>query len=207
MVQKEHLLNKFIILLFCQLIFSCSETANKKSNNIFEKVDISQVPNTSIFLNDNKLKLQNGVYYFGNKPYSGFIKEIYKNDTVKSFASYYRGKQHGTTKSFFENGKLETERYYKNGIGYGRHYGYWRNGNMKFDFSYFNDKREGLQKQWYESGSPYYVLTFADDHENGMQQAWRENGKPYINYEVKDGISYGLQKSALCYTLKDQKIK
>jgi hypothetical protein len=41
MVQKEHLLNKFIILLFCQLIFSCSETANKKSDNIFLKKLIS----------------------------------------------------------------------------------------------------------------------------------------------------------------------
>jgi hypothetical protein len=40
------------------------------------------VPNTSIS-NDNKLKLENGVYYFNNKPYSGFIKENYNNDTVK----------------------------------------------------------------------------------------------------------------------------
>jgi antitoxin component YwqK of YwqJK toxin-antitoxin module len=207
MVQKEHLLNKFIILLFCQLIFSCSETVNKKSNNVFEKVDISHVPNTTIFLNDNKLKLDNGVYYFNNKPYSGFIKEMYQNDTVKSFASYYQGRQHGTTKTFFENGKLETERNYKNGIGYGRHYGYWANGNMKFDFSYFNDKREGMQKQWYESGSPYCFLMYKNDIEDGMQKAWRENGKPYINYESKDGHRYGLQKANLCYTLRDGQIK
>jgi hypothetical protein len=40
-----------------------------------------------------------------------------------------------------------------------------------------------------------------------MQKAWRENGKPFINYEVKDGVRYGLQKSALCYTLKNEKMK
>jgi hypothetical protein len=40
-----------------------------------------------------------------------------------------------------------------------------------------------------------------------MQNAWRENGKPYINYEARDGRRYGLQKSNLCYTLKDQKLK
>ena len=40
-----------------------------------------------------------------------------------------------------------------------------------------------------------------------MQQAWRENGKPYINYEAKDGFRYGLQKSNLCYTLIDEKLK
>ena len=78
---------------------------------------------------------------------------------------------------------------------------------MKFDFSYFNDKREGIQKQWHESGSNYYALNYTNDQENGMQKAWRENGKPPINYEVKDGQRYGLQKPALCYTLKDQEIK
>ena len=77
----------------------------------------------------------------------------------------------------------------------------------KFDFIYINDKREGIQKQWYESGSQYYELSFTNDQENGMQKAWRENGKPFINYEVKDGVRYGLQKSALCYTLKNEKIK
>lgn len=40
-----------------------------------------------------------------------------------------------------------------------------------------------------------------------MQKAWRENGKPYINYEVKDGVRYGLQKAALCYTLKNGQTK
>jgi len=70
-----------------------------------------------------------------------------------------------------------------------------------------DDSKEGIQKQWYESGKKYYELTFADDKENGMQKAWRENGKLYINYEVKDGIKYGLQKSALCYTLKNGKLK
>ena len=92
-------------------------------------------------------------------------------------------------------------------VSFGQHLGYWKNGNRKFDFKYFNDKREGLQKQWYESGSKYYELSFTDDQEKGTQKAWRENGKPYINYEVKDGVRYGLQKSALCYTLKDEKLK
>ena len=40
-----------------------------------------------------------------------------------------------------------------------------------------------------------------------MQKGWRENGKVFINYEAKDGVRYGLQKSNLCYTLIDQKIK
>ena len=78
---------------------------------------------------------------------------------------------------------------------------------MKFDFMYINDKREGYNKQWYKTGKPYAFLNFKNDREDGMQQAWRENGKPYINYEAKDGYRYGMQKSALCYTLLDEKLK
>ncbi len=207
MVLKELSPTNFALLALLVLLFACSEPVAKKANNIFEKVDVSQIPNATISADDNLLNLENGVYYYGNKPFSGYITAKYSSDTIKSIGSYFQGKQHGTTKTFYANGKLETERNYRNGIGYGRHFGYWENGKKKFDFMYFNDKREGVQKQWYVSGSPYYELTFTDDQENGMQKAWRENGKPYINYEVKDGIRYGLQKSGLCYTLKDEQLK
>jgi antitoxin component YwqK of YwqJK toxin-antitoxin module len=207
MAQKAHLPSKFTLLILYFLILGCSQTIPKKVKNIFEKVDTSQIPNITISQKDSLLQLNNGIYYFNDKPFSGYINSKYNSDTLKSIASYLQGKQHGVTKTFFSNGKLESERNYKDGIGYGRHFGYWKNGKMKFDFIYFNDKREGVQKQWYESGSQYCELSFINDQENGMQKAWRENGKPYINYEVKDGIRYGLQKSALCYTLKNEKLK
>jgi antitoxin component YwqK of YwqJK toxin-antitoxin module len=207
MDQKALSHNKIVSICIALLLFGCSAPIAEKPNNIFEKVDVSQIPKDTIFSNSQSLKLQNGVYYYDNKPFSGYIKSTYNSNILQSIGSYLQGKQHGTTQTFFTNGKLETERNYRNGIGYGRHFGFWENGKMKFDFMYFNDKREGVQKQWYVSGNPYYELTFADDKENGMQKAWRENGKPYINYEVKDGVQYGLQKSALCYTLKDEKFK
>jgi len=197
---RELSLIKNAFFIVCVFTFGCSQPKD-------QKVDLSLIPNDTIVLNNAKLKLQNGVYYQGSKPYSGFIKEEYATGTLKSIGSYFQGKQHGLTKTFFPNAKLETERNYKDGIGYGRHFGYWQNGNKKFDFIYINDKREGIQKQWYESGSQYYALSFTNDQENGKQKAWRENGKPFINYEVKDGVRYGLQKSALCYTLKNQKMK
>ena len=207
MEQKALSLFKCTFLILLIFSFGCNQPKIEKASTIFENVDLSQIPNTTVLETDTLLKLQNGVYYYGSKPFSGFIKSIYTTHTLKSVASYFQGQQHGATKTFFPNGNLETERNYKNGIGYGRHFGYWKNGKMKFDFIYFNDKREGMQKQWYESGSKYYELLFTNDQENGMQKAWRENGKPYINYEVKDGVRYGLQKSALCYTLKNEKMK
>ena len=205
---KVLLLNShYLFFLICISFLDCNQPKKEIMKKTFEKVDISQVPNYTIFDIDTLLRWQNGVYYYNNKPFSGSIISKYQSDTLKCIASYYQGKRHGVTKTFFTNGKLESERNYKNGIGYGRHFGYWENGNMKFDFIYYYDKREGLQKQWYENGNQYYELSFTDDKENGMQKAWRENGKPYINYEVKDGKRYGLQKSKLCYTLKDEKLE
>jgi antitoxin component YwqK of YwqJK toxin-antitoxin module len=200
-----------ISLLFCSIfIISCGKNANDTNEiyqTVIENVDVSKVPSYTVFKNDTTLKLSNGVYQYTGKPFSGYIKKKHENDSIKSVGSYLYGKQHGVTKTFFLNGMLETERNFKNGKAYGKHIGYWENGNKKFEFIYNNNKREGLQKQWYETGNRYCELNYTNDSENGMQKAWRENGKLYTNYEVKNGIRYGLQKSALCYTLKDKKIK
>jgi antitoxin component YwqK of YwqJK toxin-antitoxin module len=211
MVRKEHLRSR-VIRHSCTLgILLCLGCAvNKKEETIsavFGEVDTSQIPTDTISSRDSILRLDNGIYFYNNKPFSGFIKEVYENEALKSIGSYYQGMQHGITRTFYRNGKARDSRSYKENVGYGRHVGYWENGNMKFDFTYYFDRREGIQKQWYKSGSPYAFLNFRGDREHGMQHAWRENGKPYINYEAKDGIRYGLQKSALCYTLKDEEVK
>ncbi|MEQ9100085.1 MAG: hypothetical protein RIF36_15670 [Imperialibacter sp.] len=211
MAQRAHLLSKNLLFsgwLGLLLTLSCTERKEQAAKVVsFSEVDVSQIPNDTISSLDPSLQLENGIYFYATKPYSGFIKEVYDNRAVKSIGSYYQGMQHGLTKTFYPGGSMRDIRSYKENVGYGRHYGYWENGNMKFDFAYHFDKREGTQKQWYESGSPYAFLNFRDDREDGLQQAWRENGKPYINYEARDGFRYGLQKSALCYSLEDEEVK
>lgn len=201
--------NKFITLTFFIMVVSCNERkelATNMSSQIVE-LNVSKIPNDTIFLDNTSLKLLNGVYYFHGKPFSGFIKEFYETNTIKSIGSYYNGRQYGLTQTFYLDGSKKTVRNYNDGKAYGKHFGYWKNGNKEFEFTYYYDKREGLQMQWYQSGQAYFELNFTDDKENGMQKAWRENGKLYINYEVKNGERYGLQKSGLCYTLKNQQMK
>lgn len=207
MVQKELSLTKITFFFISIITLGCFSSKKEKQIHVFEKVNLSKIPKDTIFENDKFLKVENGVYCFDNKPFSGYIRSTYSSNIIKSIAAYFKGRLHGTAKTFYPNGKLKTERNYKNGLSFGRHWGYWENGNIKFDYFYVEDKREGLQKQWYESGSQYYELSFTNDRENGMQKAWRENGKIYINYEVREGIRYGLQKSALCYTLKNENLK
>jgi hypothetical protein len=55
MAQKEHSLSKFVILIICFITFGCNPK-DKNANTIFEKVDVSQIPNITIFENDAKLK-------------------------------------------------------------------------------------------------------------------------------------------------------
>ncbi len=120
-------LNKIIYTAITFLLFGCSTPIVEQPNNIFEKVDVSKIPKDTILSNSQSLKLQNGVYYRDNKPFSGYIKSIYQSTLLQSLGSYLQGKQHGITKTFFPNGELETERNYKNGIAYGRHFGFWEN--------------------------------------------------------------------------------
>ena len=147
MVPKALSPTKIFVFVFCLFLLGCLKHKEKKVSSIIEEVDVSNIPKITVFDNHSKLRLENGVYYFSNKPFSGYIKSLFDSDTIKSLASYYKGKQQGISKTFFPNGKIETVRNYHNGIAYGRHFGYWQNGRMKFDFVYLNDKREGLQKQ------------------------------------------------------------
>lgn len=170
---------------------------------VFEAIDVSGVPATTVSAASPDLVLDNGRYLFEGRPYDGIVEERYADGQLKSLASYYQGRRHGPTTSFYPGGQVHEVRSYRSDLSYGRQLGYWENGRLRFDYAYLDDRREGRQRQWYRSGAPYVELTFRDDKEDGMQRAWRENGKPYINYEARDGRRYGLQKSALCSVLVD----
>lgn len=209
MVQKEHLL--FSLFIFFIATVSC--TSNNKT--IKEQpvtaasfyVDTSGIPHDTLAATHDALKLNNGLYYFNGRLYSGNIKKLDLENGIFSVGGILDGMLHGRSVSYYADGKIREIRMYRKNKSVGRQIGYWENGNMKFEFYYLEDKREGSSKQWYERGAPYAFLTFKDDKEEGMQQAWRENGKAYINYEAKDGYRYGLQKSNLCYTLEKEKFK
>lgn len=211
MVQKEHLHFSILITIVALFVLAgCTNTSAKKEELVSTSsffVDTTLIPNDTISSTNQKLKLDNGIYYYNDKVYSGYIKVLYPDKSVNSVGGILNGMLYGKSLSFYTNGKVKDIRMYKDNKSLGKQIGYWENGHQKFEFIYLDDKREGLNKQWYESGRPYAFLTFKDDREDGMQQAWRENGKVFINYQVKDGFRYGLQKSALCYTLEKEKFK
>lgn len=213
MVLKGRLHNRLILAatVVCLLtISSCSNAEKQRSLSTSMKdysIDTLGIPHDTVLTNDPNLSLTNGLYLYKSKLYSGYILDLYPNKLVKKQMSIYQGMLHGCYKSYYENGKAWETRSYKNNLSTGKHYGFWaENGNPKFEYNYYQEKMEGVQKKWYPSGKQYLVLNYVNDHEDGFQKGWRENGKLFLNYEVKDGIRYGLQKAVLCYTLRDEKL-
>lgn len=197
-----------LMAILSGLIASCTQAKKEEALLSPSLVkDTVSIPPDTVLASSPNLVLDNGTYYYNKQLFSGYVKGLYPNGKTHFIGGCHLGMQHGRSVSYYPNGKLKDLRAYRSNKSYGIQVGYWENGNQRFVFTYVDDKREGIQKQWYESGRPYAFLTFANDREFGMQQAWRENGKAYINYEVRDGIRYGLQKSALCYTLEKEKFK
>lgn len=224
MVQKAHLQSKYVVdslkkpsqlplrglggFFVFLFLLACSQAPKKQESKlVYLPVDASVIPKDTLNASNPQIVVKNGVYFFQNKPFSGFIMSFYENQKKQQVMSFWQGKLHGVSKSFYPNGKLKEERNYKDNLAYGRHFGFWENGKPKFDFFYIDEKSHGLQRQWYESGQIYLELHLENDSEKGMQRAWRENGKLFANYEARDGARYGLQKTALCYTLRDEKFK
>lgn len=206
MALKALLRNKQTWLLFSILIllFSCNLKEDAHQQVQFVPVDVLKIPLDT--LESKLVSNQNGIVYYQQKPYSGFIVKRYPNQVKQSIESYYNGKLQGISKYFFVNGAFKEARSYKENLSYGRHYGYWENGNIKFDLFYINEKSHGLQRLWYANGQMYMQLHYNNDSEDGLQQAWRQNGKLFANYEAKNGKRYGLQKTNLCYSLRKGKI-
>lgn len=195
-------------LLYLILLCICSSCGNLTPAVLNYQVDTSFIPHDTVLIGNKRLMIANGVYLLNHKKFSGIVKERYAGGGIKSYASVCQGLLHGRYKSFYENGHPFEVRMYKNNLSTGRHYGYWPQGHhLKFDYNYFEEKREGLQKKWYPDGKPYLFANYTNDHEEGLQQGWRENGKLFLNYVVKDGFAYGLQQTALCYSLRNQKIR
>jgi hypothetical protein len=100
MVQKAHSLTKFWFLVFFLILLSCQINKKEDSGALAFTVNVSEIPNTSKNTTDTLLKLNNGVYYYKNKVYSGYLKTNYPNDSIQLITSVFHGKKHGFLKHF-----------------------------------------------------------------------------------------------------------
>jgi antitoxin component YwqK of YwqJK toxin-antitoxin module len=171
-------------------------------------IDTTGIPHDTVDATAPGIALVNGLYMAGSNRYSGIIRERYAGGGIRSYRSVLQGMMHGTYTTYYQDGTHWEVRHYRNNLATGRHCGYWPgSGRLRFEYTYYEERKEGMQRLWYQSGKPFIFSHYVADREDGLQQAWRENGKLYINYVARDGHTYGLQQTALCYTLVNQEIK
>jgi len=154
--------------------------------------------------NNQSLYMLNGVYYFNQEPFSGYITSHYANGVIEEKSGYRNGKQEGISLTWFENGVMQSKRYYVKGEKNDTHYGWYEDGSKRFEYNFNKGINSGIHTEWYQNGSIAKKTTYSNGSEESVQ-AWRDNGKLYINYVVKDGVIYGMNNSHLCYTLENEK--
>ncbi|MFY7900431.1 MAG: toxin-antitoxin system YwqK family antitoxin [Chitinophagaceae bacterium] len=159
-----------------------------------------------IVLNTNpSLQLVNGIFYYKNEPFSGYIQTNFSNNRIQQIAAYYNGKQQNWTYSFFDNGKKEAARYYEQGEKDSTHYAWWENGNSRFSYQFKNGVYHGCFKEYYLSGKPLKQIWYQNGKDS-CGQGWRENGKLFMNYVMKGERRFGLMNAQLCYSLEKEKV-
>lgn len=153
---------------------------------------------------DTALHMQNGVWYYQGKPFSGYLHAFYPGGALQSTQSFYQGKEEGALHTFFLSGARETERYFAGGEKTGIHRGWWENGQPRFEYHFLNGAYEGDFREWYASGAPFKYVVYRHGADlEGM--GWRENGKLFMNYVMKAGRRYGIMNAQPCYTLRNEK--
>jgi len=193
-------MKKYIINIALGFLFvSCS--ANNTGQALRQAVN---VPNFTVEETSSALRIQNGVCYYNDGLFSGYIISRFKSGALKERSPYFNGLKEGTDLSWFENGYLESERDFVKGEKEGTHKGWYEDGSKRFEYNFKNGLADGESLDWYRNGKLFQQKNYSAGNEVSVK-AWGEAGKLYANYEVKNGVIYGLNNSTLCYTLKNER--
>lgn len=166
-------------------------------------VGCNSVTETNIVeASDENLKLENGVLFYKQKPFSGVLLENFTSEIIKSRTEYLNGKKHGNEQHWYANGSQLSERSYAGGFKVGVHKSWWSSGDLKFEY-HFNNNGEfhGNVKEWFESGKVFRDFNYDSGKEVGLQRMWKIDGRIKANYEVVNGERFGLIGLKKCYTV------
>lgn len=184
-----------MLLIF---INSCyPKTENDKSLG-----DIKDKP--YVLKSSKNIITQNGIAFFNNKKFYGFLYELSLNekDTL-SIEEYNSGLLDGISKKWYHDNQLNEERFYLRGEKSGKQIAYWENGNKKFEFFAKNDAYEGEMKEWNFESKLIHLANFKNGQEDGTQKLWYDNGKIRANYVIVNGKRYGLLGTKNCVNVSD----
>jgi len=197
---------KKLITIFIVAMFGCNETDYSKQPAAVSAVPVAYpvVPNMVVSSANSSLQLVNGVWYYRQQLFNGWLETYFPSGSVKARQPFFNGKEEGLVSTFYENGNKDARRFYHNGEKDSINMGWWINGTPRFEYHFKNGIYEGDFKEWYVSGKPLKHIIY----HNGKEQSgtgWRENGKVYMSFVTRNGRLYGLINPNLCYSLKNER--
>jgi len=198
--------NLAIFLLFQFTLIACDKEIVEISERRFLDDPVIEIPRIEIEKSDPLLSTnQQGLMYYKDQPFSGFVFVKHPNSILKSKNGYFDGMHEGKSLTYFDNGKLASERSYKSGKKHGVHKGWYLDGQLRFEYIFINGKSEGNHKVWYEDGSLFKDFNFKNGRAFGSQKVWRKDGKIRANYVIREnGKKYGLSGLRRCAKIDTQ---
>jgi antitoxin component YwqK of YwqJK toxin-antitoxin module len=129
---------------------------------------------------------------FADSKKTGFWKEYFCNNSVKSKIYYDNNRPNGYAVIYHENGKIKEEGVWKNNRWTGTYKLYYPNGQVQQSFN-FNaaGKREGKQTYFYENGQVMIEGSWEGGKEAGEIKEYYENGDVKAIQVFNGGIMNG----------------
>lgn len=113
---------------------------------------------------------KDGIYYSGNKRYSGTYTENFSNGKIKTQISFRKGMKYGKMRLFFENGQINEIRSYRKNL------------------------MDGTWTTWNEAGCRIAIANYQKGEKHGDWVIWNERGKIIYLLHYKKGKKSGLWK-------------
>ena len=160
--------NKVLVAFFSIFIFGCSQDVNE-----FD------------------LKNENGIWLKNDKPYTGNVYRILKNNKI-NLGKIKNGKKEGPWTEFgrliFRTGQ------YKNGKRVGEWNGWYEDSSKAYSGSYENDLKTGEWNGWSQNGYNTYKGKYNKGKKDSSWYYWFENGQLSDSGKYKEGKMIGVWK-------------
>lgn len=189
-----------ILILVIFSLCSC-----EKKTAAIEQTSVEILENV-VVLSDTNLSERQGILFYAQKPFSGFVIGKYPTEKFASKNGYSLGKLEGKQEKWYPDGSKMEIRFYHDNRKVGKHHGWWENKQMKFEYFIENDIPQKTHREWYPNGQLYALSNYnAEGQPEGTQQMWFETGQIKANYIIEDGRRFGFLGAKGCMGENEKK--
>ncbi len=205
-IMKLGLISTFLILV----LIACAK--QEESESVMpsrEAVSALVVPNLLVDISKLEYNKNISIWNFNGQAFSGYAVSYFQDSSLMQKFGIVDGRKQNEAKEWYADGHIKHAANYHKGKLHGEKKS-WSAGpqhQLVSQLNYYLGKADGFQKKWYRTGEIFKILHYEMGKEKGIQQAFRKNGELFANYEAREGRTFGLKRSALCFGLEDESIQ